>query len=356
MTGIQLAATVRRRQNQSQATVRAPPLVSVLLPVRDEAPYLAGALASLSAQTLEDFEVLVVDDGSTDGSAEVAAEHARADPRFRVLRGPARGLVAALERARGAARGRFLARMDGDDVALPGRLEAQVDALETEGLAACGGTFSYFPESTVRDGSRRYERWINGLLTVEDAARDVFVECPIPHPTLVVRRAAVEAVGGYRACPWPEDYDLVLRLWAHGGRFRNVDRLVLRWRDHADRVSRTDVRYGLDAFVRCKVHHLRATLLRGRDGVLVWGAGPVGKSFARELARCGTRVAAFVDVDPRKLGRRVYGVPVVDPDEAARIPDAFALGAVAGEDARAQIRAQTASLGRKEGVDFVAVA
>jgi hypothetical protein len=273
-----------------------------------------------------------------------------------VLSGPPRGLVAALERARTEADGRFLARMDGDDVALPGRLEAQVDALEAEGLDACGGAVAYFPGPAAREGSRRYERWINGLRTAEDAARDVFVECPIPHPTLVARREALEAAGGYRACPWPEDYDLVLRLWARGGRFRNVEPLVLRWREHAARLSRTDARYSIEAFVRCKVHHLRATLLSGRDGVLVWGAGPVGKSFARELARRGSRVAAFVDVDPRKLGRRVYGAPVVHVEEAGRFADAFAIGAVAGEESRAQIRAQAAAVGRKEGVDFVAVA
>ena len=163
------------------------PLVTVLLPVRDEAPYLPEALGSLSAQTLEDFEVLVVDDGSADGSAEIAEEHARRDVRFRVLRQARSGLVAALECARALARGRYLARMDGDDVALPGRLELQVAALRSEGLAACGGGVSYFPEDGIQDGTRRYERWINGLVTAEAAARDVFVECPLPHPTLVVR-------------------------------------------------------------------------------------------------------------------------------------------------------------------------
>ena len=108
------------------------PLVSVLLPVRDEAPYLAEALTSLSKQSFEDFEVLVVDDGSTDDSAEIAAEHVRDDSRFRLLRGRRRGIVAALEVARAAARGSLLARMDGDDVAFPHRLAAQSQAWTAE--------------------------------------------------------------------------------------------------------------------------------------------------------------------------------------------------------------------------------
>lgn len=326
------------------------PRVSVLLPVRDEAPYLDEALQSLSAQTFDDFEVLVVDDGSRDGSAEIADAHAREDSRFRVLRQPQSGLVAALERGRAEARGRFLARMDGDDVALPHRLEIQVAALDADArLGACGGGISYFPEDAVRDGARRYERWINGLVTEEAAARDVFVECPLPHPTLIARREVV----AYRRCDWPEDYDLVLRLWAGGVRFRNVDAVVLRWREHPARSSRTEGRYSLESFVRCKIAHLRTTLLRGFERVVVFGAGPVGKAFARELGRS---VAAFVDVDPRKIGKTIYGVPVVAIEDAPRFSDAFAIGAVAGEEARAEIRATVAAQGRRDGIDFVAVA
>jgi len=322
----------------------------VVLPVRDEERHLAECLESLSAQTLSDFEVIVVDDGSSDASAAIAEEHARRDPRFRIVRQPPAGMVAASERARAEARAPLLARMDADDVALPERLELQAAAIEDEGLAAVGGQVEYFPDPT--DGMHAYADWLNSLVTVDAAVRDLWVECPLPGPGLTARAELVS----YRDRGWPEDYDLVLRIWEGGGRFRNVDRLVHRWRDHAERLTRTQPAYTLDAFRRCKVHFLRRTLLaRGRDAV-VWGAGPTGKAFARELLAAGTRVMAFVEVDPRKLGKRIHGAPVVPVERAAEFPGALALGAVAGPDGRARVRELAAGLGLVDGTDFVAVA
>jgi glycosyltransferase involved in cell wall biosynthesis len=326
------------------------PRVSVLLPVRDEERYLAECLESLSAQTLENFEVIVVDDGSTDASGAIAAEHARGDPRFRLVRQEPAGMVAASERARGEARAPLIARMDADDVALPERLELQVAAIEEDGLAAVGGRVEYFPDPT--DGMRAYAGWLNSLVTVEAALRDLWIECPLPGPGLAARAELVS----YRDRGWPEDYDLVLRIWERGGRFRNVDTLVHRWRDHPERLTRTEPAYTLDAFRRCKVHFLRRTLLAdGRAGV-VWGAGPTGKAFARELLAAGTPLAAFVEVDPRKLGKRIHGAPVIPVERAADFPGALALGAVSGPEGRARVRELAAELGFVEGKDFVAVA
>ena len=321
--------------------------MSVVVPVRDGEAYLDEALRSLAEQTHEDIEVVVVDDGSRDASGEIARDWARRDPRFRVVRQEPQGFVAASQRACAETRGGYVAAMGADDVARPRRLEVQLAALQEEGLDACGGGVAYFPDAT--DGLRRYERWLNSLTTVEAATRDLFVECPIGHPTLLARAEAVS----YRAVDWPEDYDLVLRLWAAGGRFRNVEEVVLDWRDRPARLARTDDRYSLAAFARCKVHYLRLHALRGRRAV-VWGSGPVGKLHARALMDAGVEIAAFVDVDERKIGKRIYGIPVVAHDDGPR--DGFVLGAVAGEAARARLRELAREQGRREGEDFVVVA
>jgi glycosyltransferase involved in cell wall biosynthesis len=326
------------------------PRVSVLVPVRNEEPFLAECFESLSAQTLSDFEVIVVDDGSTDASAAIAEDHAHGDSRFRLVRQEAAGMVAASERARAEARAPLVARMDADDLALPKRLELQVAAIEEEGLAAVGGRVEYFPEPT--DGMRSYAGWLNSLVTVDAALHDLWVECPLPGPGLTARADLVS----YRDQGWPEDYDLVLRIWEAGGRFRNVDALVHRWRDHPQRLTRTQPAYTLDSFRRCKIHFLRRTLLAGGRAAVVWGAGPTGKAFARELLAHGTPLAAFVEVDPRKLGKRIHGAPVVPVERAVESPGSLHFGAVAGLEGRTRVRELAARLGLVEGSDFVAVA
>ena len=223
-------------------------------------------------------------------------------------------------------------------------------------LALCGTGVRYFPRRDLRDGARRYERWINACVTPEEIAKNLFVECPVAHPTFFMRADAVARAGGYRDMEWPEDYDLVLRLWAAGERIAKVPETLLRWRDRPGRLSRTDARYGPEAFLACKVHHLRRTLLAGGRGAVVWGAGPIGKSAARALREAGTEVLAFVELNPRKLGQRIHGAPVLDIDEALAIEGVLHLAAVGQPGARERIRGLLSGAGFEEPRDFVAIA
>ncbi len=325
--------------------------------MRDGAAHLEACAASLVAQTLDDWEAVVVDDGSVDATPELLRAWAAAEPRVRVVRQERSGVVRALERARSLARAPFLARMDADDVAAPRRLERQLALMEGEpALGACGTGVEYFPRSLVRDGARRYEAWLNGLTTPEAIERDLFVECPLAHPTFFLRADAVAAVGGYRDAGWPEDYDLLLRLWAAGARLGRVPEVLLRWREGPVRLSRTSPAYSAEAFRRCKVHWLGRTLLPSREGVVVWGAGPTGKAFSRTLRGAGVEVRAFVELDPRKIGQEIHGAPVVAPAGVDRFRGAFCLAAVAQPGAREEVRAALVERGWREMEDFAAVA
>lgn len=337
-------------------------MVSVLMPVRDAEPWLDEAVRSLADQTFTEFEVIAVDDGSADGSPAVLTEWAARDPRIRVVAAGVSGgpgdLVRALELGRAQARGRLIARMDADDVAPPERIQAQVELLDQyPDVVLCGTPVRTEPEAGQTEGARQYESWLNALRTPEDIERDLLVECPVAHPTFCVRAEALDHVGGYRSVDGPEDYDLLLRLARAGGRFAQADCSAHRWRDHPDRLQRTDARYRLEAFQNLKVEHLIKTdLADPARPVIVWGSGPTGKAFARKLAGVDRPPAAFVDLDPRKIGQRIHGAPVLAPEDVGPPAGRFALAAVAGPVPRAQIRADLTSRGWAEIRDFRVVA
>jgi len=333
------------------------PRVAVLLPARDAAATLRAAAVSLLRGTWRDLELVVVDDGSRDATAEVAEGLARRDRRVRLLRGPGEGIAGALNRALAAVDAPLLARMDADDVAWPRRLALQVEALEADAsLAAVGARVRLFPRAQVRDGMRRYAAWLNGLTTPALVARDLFVEAPLVHPAALLRRGPLEAAGGWRDGPFPEDYDLWLRLAAAGGRLTNLPATLLDWRESAGRATRTDGRYALARHVALKCAALASGPLAGVREVGLWGAGETGRSFADALAAVGVRVTTFVEVDRKKFGRTIRGAPVISYEGVEALRGLPLLVAVGAPGARPLIRAELAKRGFEEGRDFRCVA
>ena len=137
-----------------------------------------------------------------------------------------------------------------------------------------------------------------------------------------------------------------------GLRFAKVPDVLLRWRDHAGRLSRIDRRYRPDAFSRVKADALARGPLAGAAPVIIWGAGQTGRRLARHLLGSGVRIEAFVDIDDAKIGRSYRGAPTLPPSELAAHRDRFVLAAVAARGARRLIRERVCELGWQEGLDF----
>jgi glycosyltransferase involved in cell wall biosynthesis len=335
------------------------PLVTVLLPVRDAQRTVARAVESLLEGTLQDVQVSCVDDGSRDGSRRVLEALAGRDARVRLLDSGGRGIVAALNLALADARSPYVARMDADDEALPRRLEASVAALEAEPqLAGVGTGVSLFREDRpVSPSLQAYATWLNGLTSAERLYRERFIESPLCHPSVCLRREAVLAAGGYAQGDFPEDYALWLTLLDAGHSLRTLPEVLLRWRDGDARLSRTDPRYALKRFTWLKARHLaRSPLVRGQ-AVTVWGAGATGLLLTRLLQAEGARVTRLVDLNPRKLGTRIHGAPVVHPEAlGAPAPGEHLLFSVGAPGAREECRAFLAARGWSEGVDFTCAA
>ena len=327
----------------------------MLLPTRDNADTLRDAAEGILAERDVAMELIVVDDGSTDGTPAVVRALAL-DPRVVALRTAGLGIVGALNLALSHARGTLVARMDGDDRSLPGRLRAQRDHLavnpDHDLVATC---VEAAPAEAVGEGMRRYVAWQNALRTPEDHHREMFVESPVCHPSVMLRRAVFDRVGPYREVPWPEDYDLWLRMDAAGMRLAKLPETYLSWRHRAGRLTFTHPRYQRACITAAKGAFLAARVRAMGRALAVWGAGPTGRRLARAMEPAGVRAALFVDIDPAKVGRVARGAPVRSPDALRRDQHAVVV-AVGAEGARALIRAALRARGFVEGTDFVVAA
>jgi len=330
------------------------PVISVLMPVRNAQDTVEAAIDSIRAQSFGGWELRVVDDGSTDASSGMLEDFAREDPRIRVRHIPHGGIVSALRTAAAEAEGVYFARMDADDICRPERFGLQLECFARDpDLGICGGRVQMTGEA-VGCGRRRYEDWINGLVDHDDIIREIFVECPLPHPTFMISREWFQHVGGYQECPWPEDYDLVMRLWRAGARFAKPELVILDWRNHPARLSMTDSRYNDAAFRALKRHYLRDFPARKGRLLCQWGAGEVGKRWLREWK---TDVpVAVVDINPRKIDRIIHGVPVIAPEKVPPPEECFVVVMVGTPGARDEIRGTLRGLGFHECEDYLFLA
>lgn len=238
------------------------PLVSVVLPVRNGEAFLEPALNSICSQTLKDFELIVIDDGSTDRTSAILATWKNHDARLRVFRQDQKGLTAALNLGISVARGKYFARMDADDVCEVDRLDAQVAALDANPtIAAVGGAVQ------VIDAAGRPEKVLRFPTTHEQIRTRLFQgECPLCHPATTIRIDTLRAVGGYRDVVLAaEDYDLWLRI-AERAHLSNLGKVVLKYRRHSQQVSIQSVMQQALSTLAARIAALRR--LSGQSDIL----------------------------------------------------------------------------------------
>lgn len=334
------------------------PAVSVLLPCRNALPTLATCLDSIRTQTLTDFEVIAIDDHSSDGTDGLLEDLTGKDPRFRLVRTTQQGLVSALNLGLSWASSDLIARMDADDLMHPRRLELQRQYLARQReVAVLGSRVHAFPEEILSTGFREYIRWQNSCVSAEAIAADIFLESPFAHPSVMFRKAPILELGGYLDGDFPEDYELWLRLHRHGALLAKLPQMLLDWRDSADRVSRIDPRCSRDAFDRLRARYLARDprVISNRGNLAVWGAGRNTRKRVQHLLAYGFSPIAWIDIDPRKIGNRINGIPVVEPTWLRRKERPFVLCYVAVHGARECIEMEMHHLGYRKGRDYLHV-
>jgi glycosyltransferase involved in cell wall biosynthesis len=284
------------------------PRVSILLPFHNvKTAELKKAIASAIKHRLADWELVLV--GNANPKGDEAAVFARAvayyGKNIRIFSEPEKGIAHALNTGLGHCTGEYIARMDADDEMLHSRLEAQSRFLSMNPeIGLVSGLVDFRSELHDHCGYEEYVRQINSWITEEDIYHHRFVESPFAHPSVMFRRELVDRFGGYSTAPIPEDYELWLR-WMHNGvRMAKIDHVVLRWNDHASRLSRTHPNYKPEAFDTVRYHYLARWLesrLASLPPVYLWG-GKLARKKAKLLEEQGVKISGYIDVKQPKPG------------------------------------------------------
>ena len=326
--------------------------VSILLPFYQAAETLEEAIQSILSQTYNHWELLLLDDGSTDGSSHLAQMYAALDSRIKHHYLDHGGIVKTLNTGIQLSNSPLIARMDADDISLPERLDKQVQYLGQHpdiGLASC--LVEHLATESTQQGYLEYINWINSLQTPEEILLRRFVESPFAHPSVIFRRELVEKYGDYREGDFPEDYELWLRWQDSGVQIAKVPEILLHWRDLPHRLSRQDPRYRLEAFYRMKFQYLK-NILPDRP-LWIWGAGKSTRKRASWLEEQGVTIEGYYDVDPRKVGDPQTGLVVKNYQDLPTPGEIFLLNMVSARGVRIQIQKYLHDRGCKEGEDFL---
>lgn len=328
------------------------------MPVYNAGIYLTEAVTSILNQKNVKLELILVDDHSTDNAVKNLPATFTKDQRFKRYSSSGHGVVAAMQTGFKHSRGKYIARMDADDIALPDRLFKQLIYLQqSPEIGIAGGQVKIVSDSIVEEGFLLYEKWLNLLCLPEDIERELFIESPLPNPTAFFRRECYEALAGYHDPEWAEDYDIWLRAHALGIKMGKPEGVVLHWREHKKRLTHCDKRYEQKLFMKAKGYYLARSndYLKQRKAI-IWGTGPTGVYFHDILAEQNVDILAFIEVNPRRVGGIKRGLPVMHYTELrdyTRKNEALIIGAVGARGAREKMRQALLDMGKEEGTDFL---
>jgi len=250
------------------------PIVSVIIPVFNCDQYVSDSIKSILSQNFSNLELIVINDGSTDGSWDIIQNYAKQDERIRFVSRENKGLVYSLNEGISLSRSDLICRMDADDVSLPERIACQVRRFEeSAGLLVLG---TQIIECDRDLHALRVSNYPVGDIGIRQLLK--MNHSPFAHPTVMMRRSAIRSVGGYRSqfshC---EDYDLWLRLSELNGEFGNLDEAMLRYRRHSESVSK---KHSVEQMIGTVVANLchREEKVSGRDPIK-------GKSHFSEIKK-----------------------------------------------------------------------
>jgi len=313
-------------------------LISVLMPVYNAGRYLESCIASILAQSEQEWELLAVDDFSIDDSWAILEDFAAKDQRVKIYKNQEKGIIPALRLAFEQSRGVWITRMDADDRMSVHKLQLLKAALVQKGKNHIAtGLVEYFSEQQLGQGYQNYAKWLNELTLEASNFEEIYKECVIPSPCWMIHRTDFQLVGAFQFNRYPEDYDLCFRFYEQKLKVVGVPEILHYWRDYPERTSRNDATYADNRFLDLKLEYFLKLEYSASKKLVLWGAGKKGKMIAAHLAK--EKIAfRWICNQASKWGHRIHGVILEDSQKIAEMTDYQFIIAVANQDAQKEIR------------------
>lgn len=322
--------------------------------VKNTAPYLSACVESILRQTYTNWELIAINDHSTDDSLSILTSYAEKDHRVKVVTSKGQRLIPALQTGIQVATGELINRMDSDDKMPSDKLEVLVSAWlnQGKGTVIAGGTEHFVDEGEVGDGFRRYERWLNAVAANGQHFQEIYQECTIPSHSWIMHREDFDEVGGFESPVYPEDYDLTFRIYRKGLKVIGIDHILHHWRDRSDRISRTWDEYKDNRYYELKLRFFYELDRNLNRPLVIWGAGRNGKDLMKLILTRENKNVHWVCDNGQKIGKDIYGIVMENVDAIPSLNQPQILIAVTSPDAKKEIRQQLESWGKMPVEDY----
>ena len=289
--------------------------VTILMPIKNAAPWIIETLSSIQKQSYTNWELICVNDFSTDESEYIVAKFANSDKRIQLIQNETPGIIPALQLGLALSSGEFITRMDADDIMPLERLDQMVNRISNESeKTVVTGKVNYFSEDLVSEGYIKYEKWLNDRIDNKDHFSHIFRECIIASPNWMVRKKDLLKFNVFNELQYPEDYDMAFHWFAKGFTIAGLDETTLLWREHPERTSRNSHIYKQKSFFQLKLNWFQKLNKHGNKRLAVFGAGPKGKMTTDYLISAKSSFTWY-DMNAHKYGGGINGLPIRHPKE-----------------------------------------
>jgi len=315
------------------------PIISILMPVYNAGTFLEECLHSILAQTDSHWELLAIDDYSTDESWPILERFSRQDNRIRCFKNKIKGISPALRLAFEKSTGTWITRMDADDRMEDSKLMELRTILEINGTGTIStGWVKYFSETELGNGYQKYESWLNGLCEKNNHYEEIYRECVVPSPCWMAWKSDLIQCKAFQEDRYPEDYDLSFLFYENNLKVASIQKILHYWRDHQNRTSRTSETYANQQYFDLKLPYFLKLDYDQNRPLVLWGAGRKGKYLAKKLQKSNVSFH-WITNNERKQEVKINGIIL----KAVNILDTFSnpqlIIAVAAPDGQREIQA-----------------